>query len=190
MICTDKDGVCWIKGRFWPVHGSQRWADRAMVGWCRYLSKANRPDHADSLDPDECAVRRSSILADSANSKKRRQHFRAVVGQDRFRMELQTENRQLPMPDAHDQAVRAGCGDLQAVRQAGRIDHQGMVAADVNLAWQSGKQRAGRIQADLRTVCREPAPALRRSGRRKTSASAWCPRQMPSIGSLVDETPG
>jgi len=53
----------------------------------------------------------------------------SVAGEDRLRMELHALDRTYAVAEAHDEAVRGACCDLQTLRQGLSFQHEAVVAA-------------------------------------------------------------
>src|SRR5947207_4665390 len=75
-------------------------------------------------------------------SKKIRQKRMTVLGQDRFRMKLHALDRKLAMAHAHDLAVFAGRGDLQAGRHRLALNNQRMIAGSGQRVGEAGEDAA------------------------------------------------
>ena len=63
----------------------------------------------------------------------------AVFGQDAFRVKLYAFCGQIGVSYAHDFAIICPCGDLQAGRERGTVNCEGVVAVDRELPWQASK---------------------------------------------------
>jgi len=63
-----------------------------------------------------------------------------VLGQDRLGMELNSEDRMLPMLDDHDRSIECPCRRGQTIWKGLRIDHQRVIASYLKLLGQTGQE--------------------------------------------------
>ena len=80
------------------------------------------------IEKFSCSPCYYTVLCVTHSSEKIAQQGRSFGSQDRLGMELDSLDIELPMLHAHDQAFIVGRRYLEAVRQGGALDDQGMVA--------------------------------------------------------------